>query len=95
MNLISSKALSASVSEIGAVVCMTDQISSSPPANGTRKMKRCTNAMPINDSFEQWIDMEKPELESSVTSSTKRPRIEVRSCFGGFQSRLEDIIFFL
>ncbi|KAL0007294.1 hypothetical protein SO802_008796 [Lithocarpus litseifolius] len=78
VNLISSEALSASVSDIGAVVCMTDQISSSPPANGTRKMKRCTNAMPINDSFEQWIDMEKPELESSVTSSTKRPRIEAK-----------------
>ncbi|KAM4082048.1 hypothetical protein ACJW30_11G139500 [Castanea mollissima] len=78
VNLISSKALSASVSDIGAVVCMTDRISSSPPANGTRKMKRCTNAMPMNDSFEQWIDMEKPELESSVTSSTKRPRIEAK-----------------
>jgi PAX-interacting protein 1 len=97
-------------------MCLTDWISSSLPANGsrasigedlvamtksclqarylprhsdssgTRKMKRLLSAMPTNiypingsihDGCRQWIDMEKPELESSTTSSTKRPRIEV------------------
>jgi PAX-interacting protein 1 len=113
---ISSQAFSASITDIGSVMCLTDWISSSLPANGsrasigedlvamtksclqarylprhsdssgTRKMKRLLSAMPTNiypingsihDGCRQWIDMEKPELESSTTSSTKRPRIEV------------------
>lgn len=115
VNSISSKALSASVSDIGSVVCMTDRMSSSPSGNGsraaigedlvamdkshlqerystrwsdysgTRKMKRCINALnlsplnvSINDSLGQWIDIEKPEFESSATYGTKRPRIEAK-----------------
>ncbi|XP_062175193.1 mediator of RNA polymerase II transcription subunit 15a-like isoform X4 [Alnus glutinosa] len=114
---ISSQAFSASITDIGSVMCLTDWISSSPPVNGsrasigedlvamtksclqarylprhsdssgTRKMKRLLSAMPTNiypingsihDGCRQWIDMEKPELESSTTSSTKRPRIEAK-----------------
>lgn len=115
VNLISPKALSASVSDIGSVMCMTDGMSSSAPDNGsraeigedlvamtkshlqaryvtrwndssgTRKMKRCTSALvlsstnvSINDNFRKWIDVEESDLESTITSSIKRPRIEAK-----------------
>jgi PAX-interacting protein 1 len=110
---ISSQAFSASITDIGSVMCLSDWISSSPPAYGssasigedltkscleprylirqndsygTRKVKRLLSAMPLNiypvnggihDGYSRWTDMEKPELEPSTTSSTKRPRIEV------------------
>ncbi|KAA8543582.1 hypothetical protein F0562_021672 [Nyssa sinensis] len=52
---------------------------------GTRKMRRYTSAMPLNvvssagsitDGFEQLTGLEVPDLSSTTTSSTKRPRIE-------------------
>ncbi|OAY52742.1 mediator of RNA polymerase II transcription subunit 15a [Manihot esculenta] len=52
---------------------------------GTRKMKRYTSAMPLNvvssassisDSFKQLNGPETSDLESTATSSVKRPRIE-------------------
>lgn len=54
--------------------------------NGTRKMRRYTSAMPLNvvssagsmnDSFKQVTGSETSDLESTATSSIKRPRIEV------------------
>ncbi|XP_040992611.1 mediator of RNA polymerase II transcription subunit 15a-like [Juglans microcarpa x Juglans regia] len=113
VNSISSKELSAAIGDIGSVIGITDWISSSLPANGsraaigedlvamtksslqarylkgwndtsgTRKRNRCTNWIasnpsPMNDGFRQWIDLEKPELESSAMSCIKRPRIEVK-----------------
>lgn len=54
-------------------------------ANGTRRMKRCTNATPLNvvsspgsmnDSIRQLTD-----LESTATSTIKKPRTEVRKLF--------------
>ncbi|XP_035541538.1 mediator of RNA polymerase II transcription subunit 15a-like isoform X2 [Juglans regia] len=113
VNSISSKKLSAAIGDIGSVIGITDWISSSLPANGsraaigedlvamtksslqarylkgwndtsgTRKRNRCTdwiasNPSPMNDGFRQWIDLEKPELESSAMSCIKRPRIEVK-----------------
>lgn len=63
-------------------------------ANGTRRMKRSTNATPlnvassagsVNDSFKQFSAMEASDLESTATSNIKKPRIEVLhyffSCF--------------
>ncbi|XP_042951247.1 mediator of RNA polymerase II transcription subunit 15a-like isoform X3 [Carya illinoinensis] len=55
-------------------------------SNGMRKMRRYTSAMPLNvvssagsmnDSFKQLSGSETSELESTATSSVKRPRIEV------------------
>ncbi|XP_041014898.1 mediator of RNA polymerase II transcription subunit 15a-like isoform X2 [Juglans microcarpa x Juglans regia] len=55
-------------------------------SNGTRKMRRYTSAMPLNvvssagsmnDSFKQLSGSETSDLESTATSSVKRPRIEV------------------
>lgn len=55
-------------------------------AAGTRKMRRYTSAMPlnvvssagsVNDSFKQLAGSETSDLESTATSSAKRPRIEV------------------
>lgn len=113
---ISSKALSASVSDISSVGSMTDSIAGSAPGigsraavgedlvamtkcrlqarnfvtqdgmTGTRKMRRCTSAMPLNvvssagsvsDSFKQLTGPETSDLESTATSSVKRPRLEV------------------
>ena len=113
---MSSKALSASVSDIGSVVSMIDRIAGSAPgngsraavgedlvamtkcrlqvrnfmtqdgANGTRKMKRYTSAMPlnvvssassVNDSFKLLNGSETSELESTATSGFKRPRLQV------------------
>ena len=54
--------------------------------SGTRKMRRYTSAMPLNvvssagsmnDSFKQLTGSETSDLESTATSSAKRPRIEV------------------
>ncbi|KAL6989760.1 Mediator of RNA polymerase II transcription subunit 15a [Sarracenia purpurea var. burkii] len=112
---MSSKALSASVSDIGSVVSMIDKIAGSAPGNGsraavgedlvamtncrlqarniatqdsntgTRKMRRCTSAMPLNvvtsagsanDSFKHLTSSEASDLESTATSSIKKPRIE-------------------
>ncbi|KAJ9556280.1 hypothetical protein OSB04_010894 [Centaurea solstitialis] len=109
---ISSKSLSASVSDIGSVVSMIDRIAGSAPGNGsraavgddlvdmtkfrlqprtfgtqdgTRKMKRFMSAMPlnvasstsnVNDSFNHLNYVEASELESTATSTIKRPRIE-------------------
>lgn len=131
MNRISSEAFSAAVIDIGSVISITDSISNSPLANGSRpaigedftsmtkyslqeryltrwnatsgsrKRKYLANAMPlhpspislsIDDALRQLIDMEKPKLESSAISSSKRSRIEVGSCCSGFQSKLEAII---
>lgn len=53
---------------------------------GSRKMRRHTSAMPLNvvssagsvsDSFKQFTGPETSDLESTATSSVKRPRIEV------------------
>ncbi|XP_039052498.1 mediator of RNA polymerase II transcription subunit 15a-like isoform X2 [Hibiscus syriacus] len=53
--------------------------------SGTKKMKRNTSAMPlnvvfstgsINDSFKQLTGSETSDLESTATSTVKRPRIE-------------------
>ncbi|KAI5414180.1 hypothetical protein KIW84_058351 [Lathyrus oleraceus] len=53
--------------------------------NGTRRMKRSANATPlnvassagsVNDSFKQLSAMEASDLESTATSSIKKPRIE-------------------
>lgn len=113
---MSTKALSAAVSDIGSVVSMIDRIAGSAPGNGsraavgedlvamtmcrlqarnfiaqdgttgTRKMKRYTSAMPlnvvssggsINDSFKQLAGMETSDLESTATSTNKKPRTEV------------------
>jgi PAX-interacting protein 1 len=113
---MSSKSLSASVSDISSVVSMIDRIAGSVPgngsraavgedlvaiteshlqarnympqdgSNGTRKMRPYTSAMPLNvvssagsmnDSFKQLTGSETSDLESTVTSSIKRPRIEV------------------
>ncbi|GAV60967.1 hypothetical protein CFOL_v3_04495 [Cephalotus follicularis] len=47
---------------------------------GTRKMRRYTNAVPLNvvssDSFRQLTGSETSELESTATSRIKRPRLE-------------------
>ncbi|XP_048140062.1 mediator of RNA polymerase II transcription subunit 15a isoform X3 [Rhodamnia argentea] len=52
---------------------------------GNRKMRRYTSAMPlnvvssagsVNDSFKQFTGAESSDLESTATSSIKRPRIE-------------------
>lgn len=116
MKSMSSKALSAAVSDIGSVVSMNDRIAGSAPgngsraavgedlvamtncrlqarnfitqdgANGTRRMKRYTNATPLNvvssagsmnDSIKQLTALEASDLESTATSSIKKPRIEV------------------
>ncbi|MFQ6644909.1 hypothetical protein Gotur_019258 [Gossypium turneri] len=54
--------------------------------SGTKKIRRYTSAMPLNvvssagslnDSFKQLTGSETSELESTATSSVKRPRIEV------------------
>ena len=54
--------------------------------SGTKKMRRYTSAMPlnvassagsVNDSFKQFTGSETSDLESTATSSVKRPRIEV------------------
>ncbi|XP_041000124.1 mediator of RNA polymerase II transcription subunit 15a-like isoform X3 [Juglans microcarpa x Juglans regia] len=54
--------------------------------NGARKMRRYTSAMPLsvvssagsmNDNFKQLMGSETSDLESTATSSVKRPRIEV------------------
>lgn len=56
-------------------------------ANGTRRMKRCTNATPLNvicspgsmnDSIRQ---LQASDLESTATSTIKKPRTEVRKLF--------------
>ncbi|GKV24874.1 hypothetical protein SLEP1_g34422 [Rubroshorea leprosula] len=53
---------------------------------GTKKMRRYTSAMPLNvvssagsmnDSFKQLTGSETSDLESTATSSIKRPRVEV------------------
>ncbi|XP_010031032.2 mediator of RNA polymerase II transcription subunit 15a isoform X3 [Eucalyptus grandis] len=53
--------------------------------SGNRKMRRHTSAMPlnvvssagsVNDSFKQFTGAESSDLESTATSSIKRPRIE-------------------
>lgn len=58
--------------------------------NGVRKMKRFTSAVPlnvvssagsVNDSFKQLNVTETPELDSTASSVTKRPRVEVLSFF--------------
>lgn len=55
-------------------------------SSGPRKMRRYTSAMPLsvvssagsmNDSFKQLTGSENSDLESTATSSIKRPRIEV------------------
>ncbi|GAU27829.1 hypothetical protein TSUD_114090 [Trifolium subterraneum] len=54
-------------------------------ANGTRRMKRCTNATPlnvvssagsVNDSIKQLTALEASDLESTATSNIKKPKIE-------------------
>lgn len=54
--------------------------------SGNRKMRRYTSAMPlnvvssagsVNDTFKQFTGAESSDLESTATSSIKRPRIEV------------------
>lgn len=61
-------------------------------AAGSRKMKRFTSAMPLSvasstgsaeDGFLQLIGMESPDLESTATSSAKRPRAEVLTFLSG------------
>ncbi|CAH2080569.1 unnamed protein product [Thlaspi arvense] len=84
---MSPKALSASVGDIGSVVSMIDRIAGSAPDgnSGTRKMRRYTNAMPLNvvssggsanDSFRHLTGSETSDLESTATSKIKRPRLE-------------------
>ena len=57
---------------------------------GSKKMRRHTSAMPLNiasaagsvsDSFKQFTGPETSDLESTVTSSVKRPKIEVLLSF--------------
>jgi PAX-interacting protein 1 len=59
-------------------------------ANGTRRMKRCTNATPlnvvssagsVNDSVKQLTALEASDLESTATSNIKKPKIEVLHYF--------------
>lgn len=54
--------------------------------NGTKKMRRYTSAMPlnvvssvgsVNDVFKPLTGAETSDLESTATSSVKRPRVEV------------------
>ncbi|XP_019448069.1 PREDICTED: mediator of RNA polymerase II transcription subunit 15a-like isoform X2 [Lupinus angustifolius] len=112
---MSSKALSAAVNDIGAVVSTNDRIAGSAPGNGsrvavgedlvavtncrlqarnfitqdggsgTRKMKRCINATPLNvissagsmtDSIKLLTAFEASELESLMSTSIKKPRVE-------------------
>ncbi|KAE9585821.1 putative coactivator CBP, KIX domain-containing protein [Lupinus albus] len=112
---MSSKAFSAAVNDIGAVVSMNDRIAGSAPGNGsrvavgedlvamtncrlqarnfitqdggsgTRKMKRHINATPLNvissagsmtDSIKLLTAFEASELESIMSTSIKKPRIE-------------------
>ncbi|XP_024985083.1 mediator of RNA polymerase II transcription subunit 15a-like isoform X3 [Cynara cardunculus var. scolymus] len=63
------------------------QARTSGTPNGTRKMKRFTSAIPlngvssansVNDSFKHFNFVEASELESTATSTIKRPRIERR-----------------
>lgn len=58
--------------------------------NGTKKMRRHTSAMPLNvvtsagsvsDVFKPLTGAETSDLESTATSSVKRPRVEVISIF--------------
>ncbi|KAL8113360.1 hypothetical protein AgCh_020615 [Apium graveolens] len=113
---MSSKALTASVCELGSVISMIDKIAGSAPGTGsraavgedlvemtkcrlqgrnfitqdettgTKKIKRCTTATPsevvsytgsINDSFKQLNGSGLSHLDSTATSTAKRPRIEV------------------
>jgi len=64
---------------------------------GSRKMRRHTSAMPLNvvssagsvsDSFKQFTGPETSDLESTATSSVKRPRIEVLTIFLCFSLKL-------
>lgn len=57
-------------------------------ANGTKRMRRYTSALPLNvvssagsmnDSIKQLTALEASDLESTATSSIKKPRIEVLS----------------
>lgn len=116
VQLLTPKALSSSVSDIGSVVTMIDRVAGSAPGNGsraavgedlvamtkcrlqaknfmsqdggatTKKMKRHTSAMPlnnvssagsVNDSFKQLHGLESSELESTATSRVKRHKTEV------------------
>ncbi|XP_057733213.1 mediator of RNA polymerase II transcription subunit 15a-like [Arachis stenosperma] len=113
---MSSKALSAAVSDIASIVSMNDRIAGSAPGNGsrssvgedlvsmtnfhlqgrnlltqdgpngTKKMKRDTSAKPLNivssdgglnDSTKHLSDSEASDMDSTATSSAKRPKIEV------------------
>ncbi|XP_047323091.1 mediator of RNA polymerase II transcription subunit 15a-like [Impatiens glandulifera] len=114
---MSSKALSASVSDIHSVVSMMDGIAGSAPtigsragigenlvdmtryhlqaissasqdgATGTRKMKRHMTAVPFNvpsagtisDSFKTITGCEASDIESTATSSVKKPRNETNN----------------
>nr|KYP56775.1 hypothetical protein KK1_003022 [Cajanus cajan] len=115
VKLMSQKALSSAVSDIGSVVSMNDRIAGSAPgngsraavgedlvamtncrlqarnfitqdgANGTRRMKRYTNATPLNvvssagsmnDTIKHLPASEVSDLDSTATSRFKRPRIE-------------------
>lgn len=58
--------------------------------NGTKKMRRHTSAMPlnvvssagsVNDVFKPLTGAETSDLESTATSSAKRPRVEVLATF--------------
>lgn len=58
--------------------------------NGTKKMRRHTSAMPlnvvssagsVNDVFKPLTASETSDLESTATSSAKRPRVEVLTTF--------------
>lgn len=113
---MSSKALSAAVSDIDSVFSAGDRIAGSAPGNGsraavgedlvamtkcrlqarnavnqdgtngTKRMRRYTTALPLNvassggsmnDSIKQFTAAESSDLESTATSSIKKPRIEV------------------
>ncbi|KAI7755838.1 hypothetical protein M8C21_011636 [Ambrosia artemisiifolia] len=70
---ISPKSLSSSVRDIGSVVSMVDSIAGSAPGNGSR-----TAVGSFNDSFNLLKYFENSELESTATSTIKRPRVETK-----------------
>ncbi|KAJ6945368.1 hypothetical protein NC651_000426 [Populus alba x Populus x berolinensis] len=82
VNSISSKALSASVSEFGSVVNLADSMAGSVPVYGSkahtfgmRKVKRSTKAVPLNDKTPACP--EKSDSESTIFCPNKKPRIQV------------------
>ncbi|KAI3792876.1 hypothetical protein L2E82_06767 [Cichorium intybus] len=72
-------------SAVGEDLVATTKCRLQATTTGTRKMKRLTSTMPlnivssassVNDSFKHFNCLEASELESTATSTIKRPRIE-------------------